>query len=373
MSCALLHRLTSSTPKRILSLDGGGVRGILMLGFLETLENQLRKRHGRPDMRLSDYFDLIGGTSVGSILAAALAMGMEMKTLTGHGMDVTTRIFARRNWRAWHSRFDSKPLQSVLHDVFGDCMLGDERLATGLCIVTKRADTRSTWPLINHPQGRFYEMNRHILLRDAVYASAAAPYFFVPTKFDVGQGEVGAFVDGGVSMANNPAWQMFLLATLKGFPFHWPTGEDQLLMVSIGTGSWQQRDPVDKVAGAKAWNWPVEVPKMLMEDANTQVQLLMQYMSRTLTPWTLDSEVGDLSGDLLTREPALSYLRYNAKLEREPLAELGFDLSNSRVKALRNMTAHNNSDQLLAIGRVAAREGVSIKHFPPCFDIPKRP
>lgn len=370
MNSALLQRLTSSTPKRILTLDGGGVRGILLLGFLETLEMQLRKRHGRPDMRLSDYFDLIGGTSVGSILAAALAMGMEMKTLTGRGMDVTTRIFARRNWRAWHSRFDSKPLQAVLNEVFDDYTLGDERLATGLCIVTKRADTRSTWPLFNHPHGRFYEMNRHIALRDAVYASAAAPYFFVPTKFDVGQGEVGAFVDGGVSMANNPAWQMFLLATLKGFPFHWPTGEDKLLMVSIGTGRWRQRDPVDKVTGAKAWDWPSEVPKMLMEDANAQVQLLMQYLSRSLTPWTLDSEVGDLSGDLLTSEPAFSYLRYNAPLEREPLAELGFDLSNSRVQALRNMTAHNNSAQLLAIGRAAAQESVSIEHLPSCFDIP---
>jgi hypothetical protein len=63
-------------PKRILALDGGGVRGILTLGFLKEIERILAERHGNdPHFRLCDYFDLIAGTSTGSIIAASLAQG----------------------------------------------------------------------------------------------------------------------------------------------------------------------------------------------------------------------------------------------------------------------------------------------------------
>ena len=66
----------SPGPKRILSLDGGGVRGIATLAYLKKLEDLLRERHGgRADFRLCHYFDLIAGTSTGSIIAAAMAQG----------------------------------------------------------------------------------------------------------------------------------------------------------------------------------------------------------------------------------------------------------------------------------------------------------
>jgi hypothetical protein len=67
------HLDPNTPPKRILSLDGGGIRGILTLEFLGVIESMLRKRSGRDDFRLCDYFDLIGGTSTGSIIAAGLA------------------------------------------------------------------------------------------------------------------------------------------------------------------------------------------------------------------------------------------------------------------------------------------------------------
>jgi patatin-like phospholipase/acyl hydrolase len=70
------HLDPNTSPKRILSLDGGGIRGILTLEYLGVIETILRKRSGRDDFRLCDYFDLIGGTSTGSIIAAGLACGM---------------------------------------------------------------------------------------------------------------------------------------------------------------------------------------------------------------------------------------------------------------------------------------------------------
>jgi patatin-like phospholipase/acyl hydrolase len=76
-------------PKRILSLDGGGIRGVLTLQFLDRIEAMLRNRTGIPDLVLCDYFDLIGGTSTGSIIAAALACGFSV---------------ARYNQRVWKWR-----------------------------------------------------------------------------------------------------------------------------------------------------------------------------------------------------------------------------------------------------------------------------
>jgi predicted acylesterase/phospholipase RssA len=76
MTQAAQQRLTDPGPKRILALDGGGVRGIVSIAFLERIERLLAEETGRgDDFRLSDYFDLIGGTSVGSMLATMLAMG----------------------------------------------------------------------------------------------------------------------------------------------------------------------------------------------------------------------------------------------------------------------------------------------------------
>lgn len=77
---------------------------------------------------------------------------------------------------------------------------------------------------------------------DSLYASAAAPFYFVPEQVAVGEGETGAFVDGGVSMANNPAWLMYLKVTLQGFNCRWRSGENDLFVCSVGTGQWRQKD-----------------------------------------------------------------------------------------------------------------------------------
>src|SRR3954449_8490215 len=72
------HLDRTTAPKRILSLDGGGIRGILTLEYLDAIEGMLKNRSGREDFLLCDYFDLIGGTSTGSIIAAGLACGMSV-------------------------------------------------------------------------------------------------------------------------------------------------------------------------------------------------------------------------------------------------------------------------------------------------------
>lgn len=367
---SLLERLSAAGPKRILALDGGGIRGTLTLGFLERIEALLRARHRRPELRLCDYFDLIGGTSTGAIIAGALAIGMEASEIKRTYLQLGGRVFGRRMWRRWTAMFDSAPLQAELQEVFGDIRLGGPEILTGLCVVAKRADTGSTWPLANHPAGRYHPLNRDILLRNAIRASTAAPVYFVPERFEVGPGEVGAFVDGGVSMANNPALQLFLLATLRGYPFRWPTGEQRLLLVSVGTGAWRRHNRLEVVMNAKLWNWAVQVPAMLMNDASWQTQLILQYLSRTATPWPIDSEVGDLRDDLVTREPALSYLRYDVRLEPDALEELELAELAPKLASLREMSAAENRFELATIGERAAARAVRETHFPAVFDLP---
>jgi patatin-like phospholipase/acyl hydrolase len=84
-------------PKRILALDGGGIRGALTLGYLQKIEDILRKQHGdNPEFRLCDYFDLIGGTSTGSIIASCLAIGMKVDKINEMYMELGGKIFARK-------------------------------------------------------------------------------------------------------------------------------------------------------------------------------------------------------------------------------------------------------------------------------------
>ncbi len=96
MTYKILNRdehFTHPGPKRILSLDGGGLRGILSLAMLLKVESILRQRHGNNNQfRLCHYFDLIAGTSTGAIIAAGLAQGMSA-TMSNSAMS-----FCVNNW-----------------------------------------------------------------------------------------------------------------------------------------------------------------------------------------------------------------------------------------------------------------------------------
>ena len=154
---AVEQHLFSPGPKRILALDGGGVRGILTLAILERMEAILRARSPAPDsFRLCDYFDLIGGTSTGSIIASGLALGLSAEELLALYRNLASRVFKRPPWSfgIFGPRFSRGPLAAVLKEIIGDVTLGSDKIRTGLAIVTKRADNGSIWILHNNPRGR---------------------------------------------------------------------------------------------------------------------------------------------------------------------------------------------------------------------------
>jgi uncharacterized protein len=257
--------------------------------------------------------------------------------------------------------------------VFTDITLGDQRIKTGLCIVAKRADTNSVWPLINHPKGKYFSSvdgtNKDILLWKAVRASSAAPTYFLPQLIDVGGGlNTAAFVDGGVSMANNPTLQLLMIATLEGFPFRWPWGSKNLSLVSVGTGMSKWNQIPENIKKNNILKWAQQIPDMLMQDASWHNQIILQWLSKSPTACEIDGEIGDLKNDFLgskNKEDALiSYLRYNTWLDANSLKKLtGKDYTKKQIDDLVEMSNADSRFELYEIGAKAASLEINENHF----------
>jgi hypothetical protein len=386
MARSLQDHLLGPGPKRILALDGGGVRGALTLAYLERIEAILRERaDGDPAFRLCDYFDLIGGTSTGSIIATGLALGFPVTKLKELYRSLAASVFEKPPYRfgVLVPKFAREPLVNALKQHFGERTLGSGAVRTGLMIMTKRLDTASPWPLHNNPKGRYFSerprsaaiANRHFLLWQIVRASTAAPHYFNPERLQVatdGDGRYvdGAFVDGGVSPSNNPSLQLLMLATLEGYRLQWPLGPDNLLLVSVGTGDGEQALSPERVMGMPAAQQGMRALTALMTDCDALVRTMMQWLGQTPNATPIDREIGDLSRDTVGGRKWLSYVRYNATLEGEWLRQqLGLDIEDVDAANLRSMDDPGNVDLLADVGTMAAAVQVQPGHLPAQFDI----
>ncbi|CAB3807129.1 hypothetical protein LMG28688_06488 [Paraburkholderia caffeinitolerans] len=363
-------------PKRMLSLDGGGIRGILTLEYLGVLEALLRTRHGRADLRLSDYFDLIGGTSTGAIIAAALACGMSVDQLKTLYRQIGTDVFATSPLRLPFvaAKFPASRVQAVLNANLGaNVTLGDDAIRTGLMIMAKRLDNSALWSLHNHPGSVYAAQDHKLLLSQVVRASTAAPTYFAPERITLktrtGAPLQGVFVDGGVSPFNDPALQLLMVAILHQHGFRWRTGREQLLIVSVGTGSRRSTAPADEVMRMLPAEQGVRSLKSLMDDCQRVNQMMLQWLSATLTPWTIDAGIGDMHKDSEDGPNLATYVRYNVLLEREWMEhELDLQYDDARLKAIAEMDNTGSMQELSDIGQRAATRQVKAEHLPAAFD-----
>ena len=380
------EHFSSKGPKRILALDGGGLRGILSLGLLKQVEATLRARHGDDsEFRLCHYFDLIAGTSTGAIIAAALATGMSVDEVIGHYQKLGREVFTR-DWLRFgivRARYDEARLIENLKRVFGEKRtLGEDTLKTGLLIVTKRLDTGSPWPLGNNPAGRYFRAGKDDLwisnsdypLWQVVRASSAAPSYFDPEPITIAAApgktpQAGTFVDGGVSPFNNPSLQAFMYATLCGYRVNWPARADRLLLVSVGTGMGDLSQSPSRIAAAGA----LRALFSLMDDCAALVEIVMQWMSKSPTAREIDSDLGDCADDLLGQSPLLTYLRYNASLLAADVEALLPGLPAKQVASLAEMDNPDNLDALFRLGVAAGTAHVKAEHFSAGFDLPRLP
>ncbi len=360
-------------PKRILALDGGGIRGILTLAYLGVIEDMLRKRSGRNDFLLSDYFDLIGGTSTGSIIAAGLACGMPVAELKKLYHEIGASVFQDSFFRKgiFVPKFPSGPLRQTLDKQLGaDTSLDSDRIRTGLMIMTKRLDTGSPWPLHNHPDARYASQDGKLRLTEVVRASTAAPTYFEPETIVIssrdGSKTTGAFVDGGVSPFNDPALQLLMLAVLKGHGFRWQPGKDNLLLISLGTGLYRQKFAASNLAAMQG----VQALQSLMDDCGQVNQCLLQWLTHCLTPWKIDRAVGDMTPDSQSGPRLATYARYNVLLEAKWLKEeMEIVRTPEELAKTAEMDNPANMEELADIGQTAAKKQVRPEHFPAPFDV----
>jgi predicted acylesterase/phospholipase RssA len=375
------HLANDGTPKRILALDGGGLRGILSLGLLQTLENILRERYQADDFRLSHYFDLIAGTSTGAIIAATLALGWKVEEIRSRYMMLGERVFTRSLLRqgVLRAKYDDATLISELKKVYGaKTTLGGPELQTGLLVMTKRIDTGSPWPISNNPKGAYFAARPNGVVGDADYplwqvvrASTAAPAYFDSQQITIARAAgakavTGEFVDGGVSPFNNPALMAMMYATMIGYRINWPTGEDKLLVVSIGTGA---ADPTVTHASLAA-KQAVDALLSLMNDSATLQEMLLQWLSDGATARRINREVGDLQGDVLNGMAALTYRRYNVDLRASSVRELEPALQDPKlIESLSAMDSPANMTILHRLGALAAQRDIKAEHFPAAFDL----
>lgn len=382
------HLDRACKPKRILALDGGGIRGLLTAGILRRLEALLRERAGGdPAFRLSDYFDLIGGTSTGSIIAAGLSLGMSAEEVRDHYFKLGAATFKRSLLRLGiiRQKFDAKNVEDALKSLFKDRTLASADFKTGLMVMSKRMDTGSPWALSNNPQAPYFKLrensttipNGEYPLWKVVRASTAAPYFFAPERIAIKngdmkrglKGEIGEFVDGGISTANNPALALVLMATIQGYRFNWEMGADQLLVVSLGTGRSSANVGVSEGLSATSLAHAMRALASIMDDCGEMVETTMQWLSQSPTAREIDREMGKVE-PALGGAARLSYLRYNVVFEADWFRDhLDLDWSEKDVAALAAMDKPENMEKLDAVGRAAGEKLIDASHFPAVFDL----
>lgn len=309
-------------PRRLLAIDGGGVRGVVALEVIAGIERVLRAQTGDPDLRLGDWFDYIAGTSTGAIVAAGLALGRTSDDLLELYERHAHDIFRPAEWwdRVRH-RYDARGLTEILQREFGaHTTLGSDALRCLLMVGLRNASTDSPWPLSSNPRALFNapgrpDSNLQVPLWQLVRASTAAPTYFPAERITFADGSEHVFSDGATTPLNNPSLQLALMATLPEYRLEWPTGPDRMLLVSVGTGS--APHIADAPADRLLWHHANEVPASLIHSVGVQQDLMCRVLGEVRHAPPIDTELGTLAGSRPGRDPLFAYVRYDRPLDAE--------------------------------------------------------
>jgi uncharacterized protein len=384
----LAQRYRPIRPRKILALDGGGIRGVITLGVLQELEKQLKTGLDADDsFRLSHFFDLIGGTSTGAIIAAGLARGMKVADVVSFYRSFGATAFARRKlWQRWQSLYGPGGLAQTLRDTFGEnTSLKPQDLDCLLVVVTRNATTDSAWPISSNPSAKYNDPTRSdcnlvIPLWKLVRASTAAPVFFPPEVIEwdeTNPDKSFVFVDGGTTAYNNPAFLLFKMATEPAYKLGWQTGERDLLVVSVGTGSAPVLGESAEDPDTNLLEAATNTLSALMSQASVDQDVSCRVIGRCTYGGVLDRELRDLIpiDPGIPDEPlpldqdlgkAFLYVRYNAELTPNGLTDLG--LPELDAKQMRKMDDVANLEDLTKIGAALATK-VKLAHLGP-FALP---
>lgn len=364
---ALEQLIRAPGKKRILSCDGGGILGLLAVEVLAELEAMLRRETGQPELVLGDWFHFCAGTSTGALIAACVSSGMPTERIRKFYLDNGRDMFDKASLleRLYYS-YEREPLAQQLKREFGDdTLMGTERLRTLLMVVTRNATTDSPWPITNNPFAAYNsttldDCNLKLPLWQVLRASTAAPTYFPPERVKIG-GKTFMFVDGGVTTYNNPALLAFATATAQPYAVNWQTGEDEMLIVSLGCGHTAVVRDDTSTLGPHVLGNAVGVIGALMNAATAGQDLMCRVLGKCVHGGPIDSEVGTLIGATGPTSPKLfTYLRYDADTSAEGLAALG--LSHIDPKKVQTLDAVEAIPEIRELGRAVAR-GVRVEDY----------
>ena len=180
----------------ILSIDGGGIRGIFPAHILSCISDRL-------GIKISEQFDMITGTSTGSIIAAAIACDIEPYQISELYRQHGSKIFSRKNFffntkaiSAIQSLYDNSYFRMVLQDIFGNLTLGDVNIPLLIPATDIGYGGVHVFKSSYSPD---FTRDSKVLIRDAILASCSAPTYFDPAKVNE-----YLLADGGL-WANNPS------------------------------------------------------------------------------------------------------------------------------------------------------------------------
>ncbi len=345
--------------KRMLALDGGGILGVMSLGALRQIETQLRAHTGKPDLLLRDFFDYFAGTSTGAIIAAGLAVGKSVDEIERiyleEGHDIFDRHgFLTRTFSRFRSKFSHAKLTQRLKQEFTDKTIlqlhKDGRLATDrhLLVVTRNLETDSPWPISTNPAAKYNDETRadcnlRIPLWQLVRASAAAPTFFAPERLQwdpVDPDKQFFFEDGGVTPYNNPSFLLYKMATAPEYRLEWPTGEDRMMMISVGTGYSYRLLPDPHSGGESILQTAATLPAEMMRAVAIENDISCRTVGRCVAGPELDREICDMIPPPGTKtDRAFLYARYDIETSPEKLHALGLGDIDTGTLAMDNPDA----------------------------------
>jgi patatin-like phospholipase/acyl hydrolase len=259
---------------RILSIDGGGIRGIIPALILQRIEERTGKA-------ISELFHMIAGTSTGGILACALTAPVingkprKAEEIVSLYRDRGQEIFESSFWHGFGSiggmadeKYESDNLEGILKEYLKDAKLSDieqELLITTYNIVSRKPFFMKSWKARGkNLRNNETQQDRNYYLKDVARATSAAPTYFEPALIKSMAGNDYPLIDGGV-YANNPA-----MCALSSARILYPK-KTRFLIVSLGTGETRRQIPYKK---AKDWGlvgWARPVMYIFMDGASDVV------------------------------------------------------------------------------------------------------
>jgi len=294
---------------RILSIDGGGIRGIIPAVILNYVEKGLQRKSGNPDVTLADYFDLIAGTSTGGILACYYLLpplhrqkrhsryfaSEAIDMYTRYGKEIFSHEFLRYGW--FREKYDVSGLEKVLADCMGDTTLAQ---ATKNCLVTAYDITNRRAVLFTSPEAKIHE-HRNYLMRDVARATSAAPTYFELAAVRSMSGSVSYLIDGGV-YAGNPTLCAIVEANKSVYNGCTNPEVNDLFIVSVGTGNEKKKYDYGKAQNWGAIGWMRPVLDILLsasaEVVHYQIKNLFKVAGCNDYYQRLEPELGDAKPEM---------------------------------------------------------------------------